>query len=273
MSLASFRRWSRVPALIRPILESFDLCLAQDELQAERFKRLGARQAITVGDLKTAAAPLPVDAAELARLEAALGKRPRWLAASTHEGEEEVVAEAHRILKRRFPDLVTIIAPRHPSRGEAIAALLQERGLKVARRARGEPAGAADIYIADTLGELGLFYRLGGIAFVGGSLSDIGGHNPLEAALLDCAILHGPDMANCAAIAEALRAAGAAETVIDAASLAEAVGRLLRAPELRRSRIAAGEGVAAKQRHVLDTVLDRLAPFLDRIESDAARPA
>jgi 3-deoxy-D-manno-octulosonic-acid transferase len=274
MSQGSFRRWSRVPALIRPLLQGFDLCLTQDAIQAERFARLGAPRALTVGDLKAAAAPLPVDQVGLEMLQRAVGARPRWLAASTHDGEEVLAAEAHALLKRRFPDLLTIIAPRHPGRGVEIAESLIRRGLAVARRAAGEPIGVAtDIYLADTLGELGLFYRLAGVAFIGGSMGGYGGHNPLEAALLDCAILYGPDMANAAAMAEALRAAGGAEIVTDAASLADALARLLSDPQARGRCAAAAATVAARQRHVLDAVLDRLSPWLDRLESDAALSA
>src|SRR5213075_1702622 len=142
--------------------------------------------------------------------------------------------------------LLTIIAPRHPVRGEAIAKMLQERGLCVARRAAGEPiAPNTDIYLADTLGELGLFFRLSGIAFIGGSLTGKGGHNPFEAARLDCAVLHGPDMANCAAMTDALAAAGASETVRDAETLARAVTRLLDDPQLRHARAANARQVAA----------------------------
>ncbi|HLJ20303.1 MAG TPA: glycosyltransferase N-terminal domain-containing protein, partial [Stellaceae bacterium] len=257
MSLASFRRWSRVPALIRPLLQGFDLCLAQDAIQAERFARLGAPRALTVGDLKSAAAPLPVDEVPYNALDAAIGERPRWLAASTHAGEEEIVAEAHVLLRRRFPHLLTVIAPRHPSRADEVAEVLKRRGLRFSRRSKDEPIDAdTDIYLADTLGELGLFYRIAGVAFIGGSMGGIGGHNPLEAALLDCAILHGPDMANAAAMAEALRAAGASEVVIDAASLARALEPLLADPSARARRAAAAATVAARQRHVLDAVLD-----------------
>lgn len=274
MSLASFRRWSRVPALIRPLLRGFDLCLTQDAIQAERFARLGAPRALTVGDLKSAAAPLPVDEVALSALEAAIGRRPRWLAASTHAGEEELAADAHARLRQRFPDLLTLIAPRHPPRADEIAGTLKRRGLRVRRRSRHEPIGTdTDIYLADTLGELGLFYRIGGVAYIGGSIGGIGGHNPLEAALLDCAILHGPDMANTAAMAEALRAAGASEVVTDAASLARALESILANPSVQARRAAAAATVAARQRHVLDAVLDRLSPWLDRLEPDAALSA
>ena len=272
MSLRSFRGWQRVPGLIGPLLACFELCLAQDEIQAERFRGLGAASATSVGDLKTAAAPLPYDESELARIAARTVDRPLWLAASTHQGEEEAVAEAHRGLRRERPNLLTIIAPRHPVRADAIAAMLQERGLNVTRRSRGELLeSATDVYLADTLGELGLFYRLAGIAFIGGSLTPMGGHNPLEAALLDCAILHGPDMSNCAAMAQNLSAAGATMVIRDATELGAAVRRLFNDPVERAARAAAAAGVANNNRAVLDAVLQRIAPWLDRLSAHAAR--
>jgi 3-deoxy-D-manno-octulosonic-acid transferase len=270
MSARSFRGWQRVPGMIAPLLACFELCLAQDEVQAERFRRLGAAAAATVGDLKTAAAPLPFDEGELDRIAASAVGRPLWLAASTHQGEEEAAAWAHRALAPGRPGLLTIIAPRHPARADEIAAMLARQGLKVARRARGETLTAAtDIYLADTLGELGLFYRLAGIAFIGGSLTPMGGHNPLEAALLDCAILHGPDMSNCAAMAQSLAAAGAAVTVRDVDELTAAVGRLLGDAVERAARAAAAAGIAADNRAVLDAVLQRIAPWLDRLSAHA----
>jgi len=270
MSARSFRGWQHVPGMIAPLLACFELCLAQDEVQAERFRRLGAAAAATVGDLKTAAAPLPFDEGELDRIAASAVGRPLWLAASTHQGEEEAAAWAHRALAPGRPGLLTIIAPRHPARADEIAAMLARHGLKVARRARGETLTAAtDIYLADTLGELGLFYRLAGIAFIGGSLTPMGGHNPLEAALLDCAILHGPDMSNCAAMAQSLAAAGAAVTVRDVDELTAAVGRLLGDAVERAARAAAAAGIAADNRAVLDAVLQRIAPWLDRLSAHA----
>ncbi len=271
MSVRSFRSWQRVPGLIGPLLACFELCLAQDEAQAERFRRLGAAAAASVGDLKTAAAPLPFDENELARIAARAADRPLWLAASTHQGEEEAAAEVHRALIRERPGLLTIVAPRHPARAAEIVAMLEQRGLNVACRSAGEPLEATtDIYLADTLGELGLFYRLAGIAFIGGSLTPMGGHNPLEAALLDCAILHGPDMSNCAAMAQSLDDAGATITVTNAAELAASVRRLLNDPVERARRAAAAAGVAADNRAVLDAVLARIAPWLDRLSAHAA---
>ncbi|HET7197861.1 MAG TPA: 3-deoxy-D-manno-octulosonic acid transferase [Burkholderiales bacterium] len=271
MSQASFARWQRWPAIINPVIGAFDLCLAQDAVQAERLRQLGARRALSVGNLKAAAGPLPVSEAELAKLAAQAAGRPLWLAASTHEGEEAIAAEVHRRLKERWPDLLTIIVPRHPARAAAIAALLRQRGLRVARRSVAEAIDSSvELYLGDTLGELGLFYRLAGIAFIGGSMVPSGGHNPLEAALLDCAVLHGPDMSNCAAIARDLAAAGAALTVRDAEEFTAALARLLADPAERARRAAAGLDVAADNRAVLDAVMERIAPWLERLTPHAA---
>jgi 3-deoxy-D-manno-octulosonic-acid transferase len=269
LSARSYGRWRHWPGLIGPILSAFDLCLAQDHQQAERFRSLGARQVAAVGDLKAAAPVLPFDRSELSHLRDAIGSRPMWLAASTHPGEEKIAAQVHRDLAAHHSGLLTIIVPRHPPRGDAIGAMLAEQGLRVARRARGQPVTRdTQVYLADTMGELGVFYRLAGIAFVGGSLTAKGGaakggHNPFEAARLGCAVLHGPDMSNCAGMAAALAAAGAAEPVSGAAALAQAVSALLADQRLRAERATAAAHVAAAGLGILDAVLERLAPWLD----------
>ena len=266
LSARSFRRWQQWPGLIRPMLDAFALCLAQDAEQARRLCRLGAENVIAIGDLKAAGHRLPVDQAQLQRLKREIGRRPLWLAASTHQDEEEAAAEVHATLAAKHPGLLTIIAPRHPVRGDAVAAMLARSGLRVARRGYSEPiTSETDIYLADTMGELGLFYRLAEIAFVGGSIARSGGHNPFEAARLDCAILHGPDMSNCAAMAGALAEAGAAQMVDDAEELGTAVSLLLSDPRLCAARRAAAMRVAAQGETILDAVLARLAPWLDRI--------
>jgi 3-deoxy-D-manno-octulosonic-acid transferase len=270
MSARSFQNWQRWPAIIRPMLGAFDLCLAQDVVQAERLRQLGAKRALCVGNLKSAAGPLPASESELGRLAAQAAGRPLWLAACTHAGEEEAATATHHALKRRWPDILTLLVPRHPARAGSVAELCKAEGLTVARRSLGDPiASTTDIYLGDTLGELGLFYRLAGIAFVGGSLIPMGGHNPLEAALLDCAVIHGPDMSNCAGIARDLAAAGAAVTVRDATELAATVERLLGDPAERARRAAAGLEVAANNRAVLDAVIERIAPWLDRLTPHA----
>ena len=266
LSAGSVARWRAVPGLAKPLLGCFALCLAQDETQAARFRELGARAVESVGDLKAGAAPLAVDAEALAVLRQALGDRPVWLAASTHPGEEEIIAAAHRRVGPQHPGLLTIIVPRHPVRGPGLAETLRQSGLRVGRRGAGDTiTDDTNIYLADTLGELGLFFRLAGIAFIGGSLVSKGGHNPFEAARLDCAILHGPDMTNCAAMAEALDNAGAALAVADVGELAAAVSRLLADPTERDARARAAAQVAASASGAVDAVLERFAPWLDRL--------
>ena len=266
LSARSYKQWRMWPTLISPVLGAFNLCLAQDEEQAERFRSLGARNVVAVGDLKSAAAALPVDHSELLQLRRWTGSRPVWLAASTHAGEEEIAARAHRRLTAKYPGLLTIVVPRHPARGDTIEAMLAAEGLSVARRARREPVtSGTEVYLADTMGELGLFYRLAGIAFIGGSLVAKGGHNPFEAARLGCAVVHGPDMSNCAGMAAALSAGGAAEAVADPEALAQAVSALLADPRLRAERAAAAARVTAAEFGILEAVLARLAPWLDRL--------
>jgi 3-deoxy-D-manno-octulosonic-acid transferase len=276
LSERSFKRWRWWPGLIGPVLGAFSLCLAQDGDQVARFRLLGARQVGTVGDLKAAAVPLPINRSDLLQLRGWIGARPVWLAASTHAGEEQIAAQVHHRLAYRHPGLLTIIVPRHPARADNIRAILAAKGLRTACRARHEPiTPGIDIYLADTMGELGLFYRLAGIAFIGGSLVAKGGHNPFEAARLDCAVLHGPDMRNCAAMAAALAAGGAAETVSNAEALAQAVSTLLIDSPLRVERAAAGARVAAAGLGILEAVLERLAPWLDQLAPmrDVAEPS
>jgi 3-deoxy-D-manno-octulosonic-acid transferase len=266
ISRKSAANWRYLPGFIRDIVGNFKPCLAQSEDEAARFRRLGADPVHCVGNLKYSAAPLPVDEAELAWLAKSLASRPFWLAASTHPGEEAIVADAHGRLRERFPDLLTIIVPRHPARGAAIARALTGANVVVSRRAEGENIDhGVEIHLADTLGELGLFYRLADIVFVGGSLRAHGGHNPLEPAQLDCAVLHGPDMANFATVVRQLAEAGATTQIQDAGSLAQAVGRLLDDAPARQSAAAAAAQVASTNTDVVDRVLELLQPIIDAL--------
>jgi 3-deoxy-D-manno-octulosonic-acid transferase len=266
ISAGSFRGWQRTPRLIRALLGCFDLVLAQDEVQADRLTQLGARDAGTVGDLKAAADPLSAPAEELARLRALIAGRPVWLAASTHEGEELAVAEAHRRLRQRFPTLLTLLAPRHPARAAAIASMLAADGMRVTRRSSGLLlAPDTEIHLIDTLGELGLFYRLAPIVLVAGSLGvpgTIGGHNPLEAAQLGCAVIFGSDTANCTASSDALERAGAARRLADSAALNDVVAELMGDPAAVERMGEAGRAVAEASRAVIDRALARLEPLL-----------
>lgn len=266
VSPRSFKGWRRAPSLIKELLAGFSLCLGQSEADAQRLKELGAPQARSVGNLKFAAPPLPAEATELAMLQKAFGTRPRWLAASTHPGEEEIAARIHRRLAPTQAGLLTVIAPRHPERGAEIARSLAQQGLKVARRARGEPIDAAtEVYLADTLGELGLFFRLCDLVFMGKSLAGIGGQNPLEPARLGCAILHGPHVENFADITDRMDRARASRAVAGEEALADAASRLLSNPGERRRLGEAACVFASAEDDVLAATLEALAPFLDAL--------
>ena len=256
LSAASAARWARLPHTAAWLLGRFTLIQAQSEPDAERLRGLGAAAVESPGNLKFAAAPLPADDAELARLRAAIGTRPVWLAASTHPGEEAIVADAHRRLAATHPGLLTIIAPRHPARGPEIAAALSD--LAPTRRAAGHPPGGA-VWIADTLGELGLLYRLAPIVFVGGSLVPRGGQNPLEPARLGCVLAAGPGMENQAEAVATLTAAGALTTIPDAPSLAAWVAAMLADPARRAQLAVAARAAAGGHDALPDLVAGRLA--------------
>jgi 3-deoxy-D-manno-octulosonic-acid transferase len=246
MTQRSFHRWRRNRGLARHLFSRFSLVLAQNEALARKFKTLGARDVAAVGNLKIDTPPPLVSEPDLERLHAALEGRPLLVAAGTHEGEDEIVADAHRLLRERFPDLLTVVAPRHPERGAAIADMLRSRSISAARRALGAlPDRACEIYIADTLGELGMLYKLASVAFIGGSLVDRGGHNPIEAVRHDAVVLTGPYRQNFPDTYPALLKEGAAVEVHSAAGLAEAASRLLAdEAELARMRARAAAALA-----------------------------
>ena len=250
MSARSARTWGWAPGFARALLGRFALILAQTEGDAARFAALAGRPVPCWGNLKYAAPPLPADAPELARLSAAWAGRPVWLAASTHPGEDEIILAAHRLLALDHPGLLTVIVPRHPQRGPDIAALAGD--LPVARRGAGQDAGpGVAVYVADTLGELGLFYRLARVALIGGSLVPHGGQNPLEAARLGCPIITGPHHFNFGEIITRLNAAHALVETPDGPGAAQAlagnIARLLTDPASRQTMAGAAEALAQDQ--------------------------
>ncbi len=191
----SFKNWGKFNGLIKEMLSNFTLCLGQTPTDAERLKILGAKKSASYGNLKYAASPLPFNQKELEAIRKSTGNRPLWLASSTHDNEEERITKIHKKLAKKHKNLLTIIVPRHPQRGPEILDNLQKTDskLNIGLRSKGDKISkATNIYIADTIGELGLFYRLAKIVFIGGSLVPHGGQNPLEPARLEDTVIIGP---------------------------------------------------------------------------------
>jgi 3-deoxy-D-manno-octulosonic-acid transferase len=265
MSESSFHWWQRYLPLARDMFGQITKVLAQGEKDADRFRKLGAKDVTYVGNLKYESEPLAADSKEMNRLLTLIGERPVWLAASTHEGEEEQIADVHARVKEEFPELLTMIVPRHASRGDAIESALKKCDLAVARRSRDDDVTVGtDIYLADTMGELGLFYRLTHIVFIGGSLEEKGGQNPLEPARLHCAILCGPHMSNFMEITEKLKKHQACVQVEDAKQLAKQVSLLLGDPERQEALDKAAHDVVINTKGALDTTLESLQPYLTK---------
>jgi len=273
ISPRAFKGWQRYPGLIRQLLSNFSLCLGQMDTDVERLRALGAPDVRSVGNLKFAVPSLPFDETELKRLQGQFRGRPLWLAASTHPGEEEILLRVHRSLAKEFKGLITIVVPRHADRGGSIAALLSGSGAKVARRSMDEDVNeTTEIYIADTMGELGLFYRLVDIVFMGKSFVDLGGQNLLEAARLDCVIFYGPHMWNFAEIVERMEVAGATVPVADGPELANALAVLMKVPEEQARLALAARTFAEAEAGVLDAVMAELDPYLDKaLETETDR--
>ncbi len=301
VSPRSARRWARAGGAAAEILSAFSVCLAQSEEDAAALRRLGARNVQIMENLKYAAAPLPCDVAALARLRRAVGAagqeqgqgrgvalRPLWLYASTHAGEEALACRIHAALKAEIPDLLTIIVPRHPARGPEVLETCRAFGLTARRRGAatdarkgdertkdGEneavsivPEAGDDLYIADTLGELGLFYRLAPVACIGRSFSTDGGggHNPIEAAQLGCAVLHGPKVQNLETIYTEMGAQGAAIRLADAEALRTTLLRLLTQGEDLCAAREAAQVFAERKAGAANDVLTLLEPLVTQSE-------
>jgi 3-deoxy-D-manno-octulosonic-acid transferase len=263
MSETSFQRWSNLKSVPGALLSTIDLCLAQSREDAERFEALGTPRVTTTGNLKFDTPPPSADPREFADLSARLAGRPVMLAASTHRGEEAAILAAHRALRGDHPNLVTIVVPRHPDRGLEVAAAASQENLQAVLRSRGQlPDAATEVYVADTIGELGLFYRLSPIVFMGGSLVKHGGQNPIEPAKLDCAVLHGPHVFNFAEVYAALNQARGAATVADIGSLARSLAVLLDSPETVQRMALAARDTVGKFTGALDRTLAALDPYL-----------
>lgn len=261
MSPRSLRRWETWRAAGEKLTRAFTWISAADQRTAQTLTRLRGGEVKALGNLKLAIAPPRVDAAARGALANETKGRRVWLAASTHPGEDEIVLAAHALLRAQSPEALLIVAPRHPERGAAVAALAGG----APRRSRFEPIGQAPVYVADTLGELGLFYDLSPAALVSGSLlPDLKGHNPVEPAKLGCAIITGPFVESFQDTFDALAAVGGAVIAPDAQSLAAAVSRLWRDAAARDAQVEAARSVINQGAAAMEVTVAQLAVILNK---------
>ena len=274
MSKNSFAHWRRLRYMTRRIFKSFALILASNEAQKQGFEGLtsSSTPVVCIGNLKRAAAPLPVDKVKLLALKNTIGTRPVFLAASTHDGEEAAIFAAHRHVTNRIPGLLTVIAPRHPNRGPVIERMAADAGLIAARRStRALPDALTDIYIADTMGEMGSLFTLADTVFIAGSFVPVGGHNPLEPAHFGKPVMFGPLMVKNADIAADMIAAGVAEEVADGVALGERIVALMQDGERRNAITGAALAFVRGQSKIAEDMAGRIIAAVNRQEHPGAR--
>lgn len=263
LSDKSCRSWARAKNFAAYLFSCPHAVLAQSAADADRFRRLGCRRVETPGNLKYDAAEPVADPVDKQGLLDQIGDRPVWLAALTHPGEDEIALDAFEQLRREFPCLILLLVPRHPARAEAVCALLSERGFKFSRRSLAQAVDPSiDVYLGDTLGEMGLYYGLAPVTFLGGSFNEAGGHNPVEAALAGSALVTGPKVANARAVYKDFWIDHAASRVETPQELAVKVAGLLREPEVANAQAARARALVEAGRGALARTLDLLQPLL-----------
>jgi len=270
MNTASLTRWRKRGDAVRRLLEAFAWIGAADIRTRDGLEDLTGREIVLAGNLKLEARPAAPDARELSSLKIALAGRPVWLAASTHEGEDSTILAAHALLRETHPGALLILAPRHPERGKPLAAMARQRGFKVARRSAGEiPDGADTVWLADTLGEMPLWFALSPAALIAGSLKPgIGGHNPIEASLAGACVITGPHVDSFDDIYGAYRRHSAMIEVTDAQTLSAAVEQVWQAKA--PGRAAAERAISEASGGALDTTLSALSVLL--YQADGPEP-
>lgn len=269
MSKRSFYSWQKRPALAAHIFRQIDAAIGQSESDAEQYHALGVKTVAVSGNLKADVAPIG-DKNLLAQFQSRIGDRLVWAAISTHEGEENIAAEVHIALKTRLPNLLTIIVPRHPERSDDIMAQLSKKSLHVVRHSdKTLPKDDTDILLVDSIGEMGVFLRLAKVAFIGKSLTESGGHNPLEPALLGSAIITGPHVENFKDTFDVFFSNKAAKLVEDATQLAVQVNTLLTHEAIRREMIEAAYDTATNMSGALERTFKVLRPFIDPLVMQA----
>jgi 3-deoxy-D-manno-octulosonic-acid transferase len=242
LSLRSFHRWKILPTTMRILLSRVNACLMQTQEDAERWTNLGGKNVNVIGNLKYDVPPPTVDPKRLARQMEAIRGRPTWIAASTHKGEEEGLIDVHAKLHAQFPNLLTCVVPRHPERAAELVERARQKGFESITFSQDRvPTLATSLYIGDTIGDLGLFYRLSSLVFMGGSLTNHGGQNPLEPIQLGNFVLHGPYVFNFREMYEALDQCKGTLPVASFETLAATVAQYLRTPETVHSHIKAGQ--------------------------------
>lgn len=269
LSNKSLKNWRKFPKTSLALMSRFDLALCQVETTRDAIITLGlpSDKVLTSGDLKASSDPLPVNAKDAAIMSAQIQGRSVWVASSTHQGEEESVCTAHRSVLGENPDALLILVPRHPERADALARQMTDDGWHIARRSDNQVITQdTQIYLADTLGETGLWYSLAPTVFVAGSFSDVGGHNPYEPAHFDCAILHGPKVANFAHAYTDMKAKGACRQVEDAQELGHAVADLL--PSGDATLQSNAKQFATSAQSIRATVADHLLSFIETTRTD-----
>jgi 3-deoxy-D-manno-octulosonic-acid transferase len=268
LSPTSLKRWKFSGSFIREILSTFNVILCQTSHDETSFETLGATRVVTTGNIKYCAEALSYDAHEYEILKTQINTRPCWIYASTHDDEESIAATIHKDLKTKIPNLLTLIAPRHPERTAKIYETLKTQDLNIIKRSSAEPiTDQTDILLIDTMGELGLFYRLSKIAMIGRSLSldGGGGHNPLEAMRLGSVIIHGKAVQNLQDIYDDIHKAEAGITVHDRYELAQALQKLFNHPQSYKVLLDATNEFILSQKSILEKTLDELEPLFLQI--------
>jgi 3-deoxy-D-manno-octulosonic-acid transferase len=263
MSDRSFDRWRSASKLANALFTNFSHVAAQSKVDAERFQALGADPVSVSGNLKVDTEALPCNEEELAQLKIQIARRPTWIAASTHSGEEEIVASVHKKLAPSMPGFLSVLVPRHPDRGDDITSMLERHGLRVARRSNNQPiSDDVDVYLGDTIGEMGLFLRLGSVAFIGRSMKATGGQNPLEPAQTGTAILSGQHVHNFREAYSNLLKAGGARLVRDEDNLAANLEFLLNNPAERGKMVAAASQTVREMGGALERTVEVLDAYV-----------
>lgn len=263
ISNKSFKRWQQFDFISKELLNCFTLCLGQSEEDAYRLRVLGAQNSICLGNLKYAGLPLPIDEAKRAEFVEQAGKRHMWLASATHDDEEVRIAKVHKRLKQKFPDLLTVIAPRHPQRGDEIQEKINSLELKTALRSKNEKiTPETDVYIANTIGEMGIWYDVINIVFIGGSLIPHGGQNFMEPSRVRDAVIVGPHMHNFTDAMNRAKKADAVIQVTDTEELEETVAGLFENKELLDAKRSLAYNWATSESKVLEGIMDKVKGFI-----------